>query len=197
MQTQRTRQHQAGTKQNTVTPWPIRVSTWECSRPTIRTLLLSWAHIAVLLLRFVNRYHFFPSLQLISFQAFTGFDLMSQAIAQVWSDGFSLPAQTEIDRWCDEQYKYMLSQVTIWRIHKPGLPPALLEKWLNVATGNGLEQMLGWSWRAWSFWWNDRALYKVIMDGIDTPFVYRLFDGRRPKWDGARDAILRTNGRSA
>ena len=128
--------------------------------------------------------------------AFTNFDQMSLGIAQVWSDSFSLPTQAEMDHWCDRQYEYLLSQVASWRIHKPGLPPGELEKWLNVATGNSLEKMLGWSWQAWKFWWNDKALYKIIMDGIDTPFVYRLFDGRRRKWDGAREAIMRTNGKS-
>ena len=44
----------------------------------------------------------------------------------------------------------------------------------------------------------------LVMDGVDTPFVYRLFEARekavgrnrkgRKKWEGAEDAILRTAG---
>ena len=129
--------------------------------------------------------------------AFTGVDLISQAIAQVWCGGFALPPRAEIEEWCDHQYQYLLKQVASWRIHKPALPPGALETWLNDATGNGMNEMLGWGWQAWAFWWNDRKLYKLLMDGIDTPFAYRLFDGRRPKWDGAKEAILQINSRKA
>ena len=128
--------------------------------------------------------------------AFCGVDLIGQAIAQVWIGAYPLPPLAEIERWCDDQYQYMLSQVAAWHIHKPGLPPGDLEKWLNAAAGNGMDEMLGWSWKAWKFWWSDRRLYRVVMDEVDTPSVYRLFDGRRKKWDGARDAILRTNGKA-
>jgi hypothetical protein len=31
------------------------------------------------------------------------------------------------------------------------------------------------------------------MDGVDSTAVYRLFDGRRKKWDQARHAILVAN----
>ena len=131
-----------------------------------------------------------------SASAFTGFDLKSQAIAQVWTGRYALPSAAEIERWGDAQYRYMLGEVAVWRIHKHGLPPGDMERWLNAAAGNGVNERLGWwSLAAWQFWWSDRRLYSAIMDGVDTPFVYRLFDGRRPKWDGAREAIMRTSER--
>ena len=127
--------------------------------------------------------------------AFCGVDLIGQAIAQVWSGGYPLPDRAERERWCDRQYRYLLGQVATWHIHKPAVPPGELEAWLNEVAGNGMRENLGWGWQAWKFWWSDRELYKMIMDGIDTSFVYRLFDGRRKKWDGAREAIMRTNGK--
>jgi dimethylaniline monooxygenase (N-oxide forming) len=35
----------------------------------------------------------------------------------------------------------------------------------------------------------------MLMDGIYSPHVYRLFDsnGKRKKWDGAREAIEKVN----
>ena len=127
--------------------------------------------------------------------AFTGFDLMSQAIAQVFCAGYRLLPQAEIDRWCDAQYRYLVSQVEVWRIHKVMLPPGNLEMWLNEVVENGMNENLGWGWQAWKFWLSDRKLYSAIMDGVDTAYVYRLFDGKRPKWDGAREAILQMSSK--
>ncbi|KKY14082.1 putative dimethylaniline monooxygenase 2 [Phaeomoniella chlamydospora] len=135
-----------------------------------------------------------------SIAAFSNADLTSQAITQVWKGNFSLPPRSEMESWCDKNYQKSVSQLSVWHIQKVGTDPKPLEKWLNAAAGNGLNEMLGWtSKKAWSFWWRDRKLYNLLMDGIDTPYIYRLFDGERgeksrKKWDGARDAIFKTNG---
>ncbi|KAL7418371.1 hypothetical protein Q5752_006829 [Cryptotrichosporon argae] len=58
-------------------------------------------------------------------------------------------------------------------------------------SGTGLE--------GWRSWWNDRKLCSLVMSGVNTLYVYRLFDGERgarAKWDGARAAIFRANGLS-
>lgn len=39
----------------------------------------------------------------------------------------------------------------------------------------------------------ERKLSGLMMRGVQTPFMYRLFEGRRKKWDRARDAILHSN----
>ena len=67
--------------------------------------------------------------------------------------------------------------------------------WLNDACGNGINEMLGWSWGSWKFWWKERALYRLVVNGVNTGFLYRLFEGRRRRWEGAREAIYRANGR--
>ena len=74
------------------------------------------------------------------------------------------------------------------------------ERWLNQAVGNGVNEAFGWGWEGWKFWWKERELYKLLIDGINTPFVYRLFEGRegsRRRWEGAKDAIYRANGLSS
>lgn len=70
--------------------------------------------------------------------------------------------------------------------------------WLNQVAGNGVNEALGWGWKGWEFWWKERELWSFVMDGVNTPFTYRLFKGRRGgrrKWDGAREAIWKANGR--
>lgn len=127
--------------------------------------------------------------------AFSNADLTTQAIAQIWLGNYPLPNKQEIQSWCDKNYQANLHLLTKWRLGKVGLQPRKLEKWLNAAAGNGLNENLGWGWAGWKFWWKERELYGLIMDGINTPFVYRLFESPRGErgrksWEGARDAIL-------
>ena len=138
-----------------------------------------------------------------SFAAFSNADLSSQAIAQVWKGNFLLPPQPEIEAWCDVNYASQLKKISTWRVVKVGTDPKKLEQWLNDAAGNRVNEMLGWGWEGWKFWWSDRKLYKLLVDGIDTPFLYRLFEGRRgsngeekgrKEWDGAKEAIYKVNG---
>ena len=134
-----------------------------------------------------------------TFAALCHADLASQAIAQVWLGRFPLPSQTSIQNWCEKDYQYSLRQINRWRIFKTGTENGAFESWLSRAAGNELEKYLGWGWKAWRFWWKERQLYMLIMDGVNTPFVYRLFEGRkgsRKQWDGAREAIYRANGKT-
>lgn len=133
-----------------------------------------------------------------TFAAFCHADLASQAIAQVWLGNFPLPNQRTIGKWCDDNYAYSLKQIRDWRVPKTGTENGALESWLIKAAGNGMEENLGWGWRGWKFWWRETELWRLIMGGINTPFVYRLFEGRargRKRWEGAREAITRANGR--
>jgi len=50
---------------------------------------------------------------------------------------------------------------------------------LNQVAGNGVNEALGWGWKGWEFWWKERELWSFVMDGVNTPFIYRLFKGRR------------------
>ena len=134
-----------------------------------------------------------------SFSAFTSNELATQAIAQAWKGNYPLPSRHEMEKWCDANYQFCLGQISEWRVSDTGTHPDKLEEWLIQASGNGLNEMLGWGWKAWKFWWKERELYELIMSGVDTPYVYRLFDGRlgsRAKWEGARDAIFQANGRT-
>lgn len=133
-----------------------------------------------------------------TFAAYNHADLASQAIAQVWLDRYPLPSQGAIKAWCDTDYAYSLRQIKRWRVFKTGTETGQLESWLNRAAGNGLEEKLGWGWEGWKFWFRERELYGLVMDRVSTPFVYRLFQGReggRKMWEGAREAILKVNGR--
>ncbi|ETN40413.1 uncharacterized protein HMPREF1541_04690 [Cyphellophora europaea CBS 101466] len=137
-----------------------------------------------------------------SISAFVNGDLASSAIAQIWRGHHALPARAEMDTWCDANYRAMLAQIQVWRTVQVGQSAKEFETFLNAAAGNGLNEKLhGWGWEAWRFMLGNWRLYRLLMDGIDTPFVYRLFESPRgekgrKRWEGAEEAIWRTNGKS-
>jgi dimethylaniline monooxygenase (N-oxide forming) len=59
--------------------------------------------------------------------------------------------------------------------------------------GTGVDENLGYGWKGWRFWWRERKLSDLMMRGVMTPYMYKMFDGRRKKWDGAKDAIVAAN----
>ncbi|EPS42633.1 hypothetical protein H072_3365 [Dactylellina haptotyla CBS 200.50] len=134
-----------------------------------------------------------------SLSAFSNSDLASSAIAQIWKGNYPIPTKQEMDNWCNDHYRVMLDHIALWRTQTIACDSRKLHDWLNEAAGTGVNQKLGWGWQGWKFWWQDRELYYLLMDGVDTAFLQRLFDVRgekgRKRWEGARDAILRSNGK--
>ncbi|TKA78585.1 hypothetical protein B0A55_03873 [Friedmanniomyces simplex] len=145
----------------------------------------------------------FIGLALVFFPGFVIADLNSMALAQLWKHPKELlPSKAEMQ----EQYARHLA----WRARVKALPntpgkgpqPLQMEtgafiKWVQGIAGTRLDEHLGYtSPAAWRLWWRDRALSRLLMDGVYSPHAYRLFDsgGRRRKWEGAREAIVRVNG---
>ncbi|KAF2234096.1 FAD/NAD(P)-binding domain-containing protein [Viridothelium virens] len=177
-------------------PTAFAATEWDAS-PHQNGLRFPRLYQGLLSSRFPESLAFIGPVRGFSGSAFANYDLWSQAVAQIWKGNYPLPSRAEMNAWCDRNYKSNLAQLQDWHLQKVGLIPQELEHWLNDAAGNGVNEILGssWSWAAWKFWWNNRALYKLIMTGIDTPFPYRLFEGRRKKWDGAAEAIYKVNGK--
>ena len=133
----------------------------------------------------------------VTFAGFSSSDLASQAIAQVWADRFPLPDKAAITKWCDENYAFSLAQIAPHRVPRVGCDPISFEKWLNEAAGNGVNEHLGWGWTGWAFWWKDRKFHGILMDGVNTPFMYRFWEGRkgsRKVFENAREEIYKANG---
>lgn len=135
---------------------------------------------------------------LIAKSPFVLYDLVTMALASVWSGGYPLASSDEMRRDIDSHYDFMTGTL------KNGAVPHLgfrlnwgsTYEWLNQAAGTGVTDRCGsWSWQGWKFWWSDRKFYGLLMDGTQVPAVYRLFDtGRgRKRWDGAREHIEKMN----
>ncbi|KAF9776439.1 hypothetical protein IL306_005374 [Fusarium sp. DS 682] len=136
---------------------------------------------------------------LLATSAFPISDLCTMAIAQIWKGNSALPSIDEMNRATDKQHELVCKLANEGSVAPGWLRQADWLSWANKAAGAQVYEHLGWGLKGWKLWWSDRALYKMLMDGVFTPFVWRVFDGegKRKKWDGAREAIEKVNAELA
>ena len=120
------------------------------------------------------------------------------ALAQVWVGDFPMPTQAEMDAEATAHYQKVVANSKVSEVAHTGLHTDLAyDQWLNAAAGTGFYERVGsWtSWKCWKLWWQDPKLYKLLIDGIFTAHVLRLFetDRVRQAWPGARAAIEKAN----
>ncbi|KAK3676546.1 hypothetical protein LTR78_003822 [Recurvomyces mirabilis] len=143
----------------------------------------------------------FIGLALTIFPAFVIADLSAMALAQMWSKPELLPSDHEMQ---DRLAKHKAWRARVNVMANPagkGPPPLQVETghflaWVQDVAGTWVNEHLSYnSLAAWILWWQDRELSKVLMDGVNSPHSYRLFDshGRRKAWGGARDAVFHVN----
>lgn len=120
-------------------------------------------------------------------------DLASMAITQVWKGTFQLPSQERMNQEIDAHHAWARDVAgdngTFSEIvqHGPWI------NWLNNVAGTGVNEYLGYGRQGWLFYLRERSFCNLLMTGVDSPHVLRLFPGRRKPWPGARDAIIRVN----
>lgn len=120
-------------------------------------------------------------------------DIASMCIAQVWSGRASLPPASEMQRWIDRHEERVCSLAQTGPVLPASVPPGDWLAWADKTAGMGAAEYLGWGWKGWLFWWRERRLWKLVMDGPSTAAFWRLFPGRRKGWAGARAEIIRIN----
>ncbi|PTB44171.1 hypothetical protein M441DRAFT_186554 [Trichoderma asperellum CBS 433.97] len=125
--------------------------------------------------------------------AFCLVDIASMCIAQVWSGRASLPPAPEMQRWMDRHEKMLCRAAQTGPVLPASVPAGDWLTWADKTAGMGAAEHLGWGWKGWRFWWRERGLWRLVMDGPSTAAFWRLFPGRRKCWDGARAEIIRIN----
>ncbi|KAL7951736.1 flavin monooxygenase-like protein [Trichoderma barbatum] len=125
--------------------------------------------------------------------AFCLADIASMCIAQVWSGKASLPPRSTMQNWVDKQEKRICTLAQRGAVIPTAVPPSEWLSWADRTAGMGVGEHVGWGWKGWLFWWRERKLWKMVMDGPFTSVFWRLFPGRRKCWDGARAEIVRLN----
>ncbi|PVH84201.1 flavin-containing monooxygenase-like protein [Cadophora sp. DSE1049] len=156
---------------------------------SIRTSLAFLGHGAILLPGFIQ------------------FELNAMAISQVWLGNTLLPTLPSMLSWHKNNLAERQHNISYYgALPNSTYYPTFMNmgehfKWVDDAAGTGIYRNLGmgmgWgNWGAWRLWWSDRELYGVVMGGVFTPFVWRLFEGgkrRAMEWGECRAAILRQN----
>ncbi|KAG4433196.1 hypothetical protein IFR05_011331 [Cadophora sp. M221] len=117
------------------------------------------------------------------------------ALSQIWNGNPPLPPPETINISINNHHAWVRGLGTskgdsvVTGIVRPGPWYAFL----NRAAGTGVDEKLGYELQGWKFWVEERKLSGLMMRGVMTPFMYRLFDERRKRWEGAREAILHAN----
>lgn len=125
--------------------------------------------------------------------AFQIYDLVMMVITQVWKGKSSLPSVEEMAAQVDRRHAELCR-----RAHAGPVNPAFFSQsewisWANPIAGTGLDVYLGWGREAWKLWWKDPELYRLLARGLFSPHVFRALPGKRKKWDGAREELIRIN----
>ncbi|KAM4066545.1 flavin-binding monooxygenase-like domain-containing protein [Hirsutella rhossiliensis] len=129
---------------------------------------------------------------------FPQYDLATMAIASLWSGGHPLPSKVEMKTAIDAHYNYVVDTLQHGPMPTMGfrLKDVAEYEWMNRVAGTGVAERVGsWGWEGWKFWWNEKRLYKMLMDGPDLPAIYRLFEtgGPRKQWKEALEYIEKVN----
>jgi len=125
--------------------------------------------------------------------ATTIIDVVAMAVTQVFKNPSLLPSQSAMNAHIDDHHAWVQNLSKNDNVYAGIVRPGPWYAFLNDMAGTGVNEKLGYGWEGWKFWWKDRELCNLMIKGVMTPFMYRIFDGRRKKWEGAREAILKAN----
>ncbi|KAF4487472.1 Monooxygenase aurF [Colletotrichum fructicola Nara gc5] len=121
------------------------------------------------------------------------YDLAAMAIVQIWKGTSPLPSAEDIARSVDRQHAWTTALAKERNVMPAVVNGIELTAWADRAAGTGVDEYLGWGWKGLKFWFQEPRLCSLLMSGIYSPHIYRYFDGKRKKWNGARAEIERRN----
>ncbi|KAF1831186.1 FAD/NAD(P)-binding domain-containing protein [Decorospora gaudefroyi] len=134
----------------------------------------------------------------IILSGFQIFDMASQAITQVWKGASTLPSIPAMNKAVDRHHDWMTKMARRNYNVSPG--QCDVGSWVSAMddlAGTGVNGKLGYGWEGWRFWLRERKFCNLLMGGIWSPHIHRVFEGKRKAWGGARDAIVKVNERVA
>lgn len=123
------------------------------------------------------------------------FDMASMAIAQVFKNPSVLPPKSQIEREVEHHHTWLTNMARRGYNVSPGNVDA--GPWMramNELGGTGVNEHLGYGRKAWWFWMRNMKFCNLLVGGIWSPCIYRVFDGEKGKsWAGAREAVEHVN----
>lgn len=132
----------------------------------------------------------------ITIGLFPFYDLISMALAQLWKGAAPMPTTKEMERECDRHFASLAAMLEKGEVGHTALEHDLeYDNWLHEVAGTGVPARLGGGgWAEWKFWFSERELHGLLMDGLNSPHAMGLFaTSGRKAWKGARNAIEKAN----
>ncbi|KAF2165561.1 hypothetical protein M409DRAFT_36953 [Zasmidium cellare ATCC 36951] len=127
--------------------------------------------------------------------AFPFYDLITMALAQLWSGKAPMPTDKEMQVSADTHLKLLANTMQMHGEvqHAGTIDHFAMDAWLHRTAGTGLLSSVGiFNRKAWVLYWTEPDLYKALLDGPPTAHALRLFEtGGRRAWPGAKSAILK------
>ena len=121
-------------------------------------------------------------------------DLSSMAVAQIWAGKYKLPSKEALERSINEHHAWVASVARDDTVYAGLIQDGPFFRFLNDAAGTGVNEKLGYGLQGWLYWCSDPWFCNVLMTGVMSAHVFRLFEtGRRKSWKGAREAIIKAN----
>nr|XP_036575309.1 uncharacterized protein CTRU02_14739 [Colletotrichum truncatum]KAF6781862.1 hypothetical protein CTRU02_14739 [Colletotrichum truncatum] len=125
--------------------------------------------------------------------AFQLYDVASMVVTQIWKGNSPLPPQEEMERAVDKHHAWMVELAKKDTVFAQLVNGHEWTAWANEMAGTGINEYLGWGWKGWKFWLQEPRFCNLLMTGVYSPHVFRYFEGKRKRWDGAKAAIERLN----
>lgn len=125
--------------------------------------------------------------------AFPLYDLASMAVVQIWKGSSHLPHRHEMEAAVDRQHAWVCETAETGSANPGWVRQYEWVAWAHKMAGTGVDEYLGWGWKGWKFWATDHTFCSLLLSGLYTPHLLRVFAGKRTKWDGARAEIERVN----
>ncbi|KAK0128020.1 hypothetical protein ONS95_000009 [Cadophora gregata] len=126
--------------------------------------------------------------------AITISDLVGMALPQIWNGNSPLPSLSTMNASIDKHHEWVRALGRDDSVYTGIVRPGPWFAFLNSAAGTRVDEMLGYGWEGWKFWVRERRLCGLLMRGVMTPFMYRVFEGgKRKVWRGAREAVVHAN----
>ena len=125
---------------------------------------------------------------------FVSWDLASMAIAQYWKKPELMPSREEMLLSYKNHMAWANGILEHGKLDQRFVKGQEWTEWAEKAAGVRVAEHLGYGLSGWKFWYEDKTLCKMLMDGIYSPHIFRLFesDGRKA-WKGARAEIEKVN----
>jgi dimethylaniline monooxygenase (N-oxide forming) len=126
------------------------------------------------------------------------FDMASMAITQVWAGRSCLPSKADMKNAADRHDDWLAEMAQrVYNVSPGQCDAGTWVKAMDDVAGTGVNEYLGYGWRGWLFWLKERRFCNLLMGGIWSPHIHRVFSGKRAAWEGARQAIEKVNERVA